>query len=207
MNALKRLYYRNWFRFHPVRRWEYQIAKRLVRGNVLDAGCGNGALTRFFARRANSVTAVDLSEQSLAVARESNPAPNVTYAKADLARLSFPSATFDTVLCVSVLGQLGNKTQRDAVVRELLRVTKSGGTIFLSALSQYLDDLDVANMPGFSVEKRYCLKTSPLQAVMGFFLSFRDVRTLLSFPLYPVFWLDARMQGHGQSGVWIVRKN
>ncbi len=204
---LRRFYYRNWFWFHPVRRWEYQIAKKLVHGTVLDAGCGNGALTRFFAKKAKSVDAVDVSPQSLAVAQSANASANIHYQKADLSHLPFASARYDAVFCVSVLGQIGSKQNRDAVVRELLRVLKPGGALFLSALSQYLDDLDVLRMPGVTVETRYCIKSRPMQALMDFFLSFRDFKTLLSFPLYPLFWLDARLAGHGQSGVLIVRKN
>ncbi|MBR8290510.1 MULTISPECIES: class I SAM-dependent methyltransferase [Burkholderia cepacia complex] len=52
---------------------------------VLDVACGTGQTTRFLARRAASVVAVDFSDAMLRVARaKSSGCPNITYLEADL---------------------------------------------------------------------------------------------------------------------------
>ena len=50
------------------------------------------------------------------------------------------SDCFDATLCIAVLHHLGSVDRRVAVIRELLRVTKPGGVIFLQAWAMEQDD-------------------------------------------------------------------
>lgn len=52
--------------------------------SVLDAGCGQGFLTRILAARGARVTGVDLSPRLIALARGRNPRGTITYRVADL---------------------------------------------------------------------------------------------------------------------------
>ena len=98
---------------------------------VLEAGCGVGAQTRILARRSPGAhfTSVDVSAQSLALAREAierEGLGNVEFKQADLFALPFPEASFDHVFVCFVLEHL--RRPEDAL-RALLRVLRPGGSL------------------------------------------------------------------------------
>jgi len=68
-------------------------------GRVLDLGCGAGQLAHHLATRgAAEVIGVDLSERMLALARAQWAHPRVTYQRAALEDVVFPSTRFDLVV-------------------------------------------------------------------------------------------------------------
>ena len=93
---------------------------------VLEAGCGVGAQTLTLA--ANSpeaqITSIELSPDSLAVARERVTAPNVTFEQADL--FTYTAEPFDHVFVCFVLEHLRDPY---AALRKLKALLKPGGTI------------------------------------------------------------------------------
>jgi SAM-dependent methyltransferase len=95
---------------------------------VLEAGCGVGAQTVTLAAQSPQahITSVDVSESSLAIARERVSAQNVTFRQADLFDLPFAPASFDHVFVCFVLEHLREPEHALAVLRDLLR---PGGTI------------------------------------------------------------------------------
>ncbi|MGW1208987.1 class I SAM-dependent methyltransferase [Streptomyces sp. NPDC002499] len=77
-----------------------------VRGRrLLDAGCGNGYLSRILAGRGAQVTGVEPTELMCAFAREREAElrQGITYVQADLTRLPNLGAPFDAVVCSMVL--------------------------------------------------------------------------------------------------------
>jgi 2-polyprenyl-3-methyl-5-hydroxy-6-metoxy-1,4-benzoquinol methylase len=71
---------------------------------VLDLGCGAGQLAHHLATRgAADVVAVDVSERMLALARTRWAHPHVSYCRAPIEELTFPSARFDLVVSSLVL--------------------------------------------------------------------------------------------------------
>jgi len=221
---LKRFYYRNWFLFYSIRRWEYGIAKRFARGRLLDAGCGNGALTLRFSRFASETIAIDSSAGVVAAAKKyNNPFGGINYSVGTLRKLDFPNGCFDSVVCISVLGQCDG--YRDEVVRELLRVTRKGGVVVLAANAVFINGLKImkvmkdengnvrrgnreANGKEIEVQRFYALKSRVLRRAYDFFLKYRDWRTLFSFFMHPLFWLDARFgRGKGQTEIVVIQKN
>jgi SAM-dependent methyltransferase len=94
--------------------------------HVLDVGCGPGALTGELVRRlgASSVTAVDPSEPFVEAAHDRFP--DVTVLQAAAEDLPFADGTFDAVLAQLVVHFLPDPV---AGIRELARVTKTGGTV------------------------------------------------------------------------------
>jgi SAM-dependent methyltransferase len=95
---------------------------------VLEAGCGVGAQTVTLAARSPgaSITSLEISPESLAVARERVRAPNVTFVQGDLFTLDWPPASFDHVFVCFVLEHLADPVRALGVLRELL---VPGGTI------------------------------------------------------------------------------
>jgi SAM-dependent methyltransferase len=94
---------------------------------VLDAGCGEGYLSRLLAERGARVVGVDLSRKLLAVAKkhEASKPMGVRYLRADLADLSaFQGESFD--LAVSNIVLVDVARYREAI-REIFRVLKHGG--------------------------------------------------------------------------------
>lgn len=97
---------------------------------VLDAGCGTGLAGRALrvAGYTGALHGVDLSEASLAVARESGAYDSV--APVDLQQpLVFSDDSFDALMCVGVLTYV---PVFDAIVAEFRRVVRPGGVVFFT---------------------------------------------------------------------------
>ncbi|MEE8602650.1 class I SAM-dependent methyltransferase [Euzebya tangerina] len=98
---------------------------------VLDVGCGIGGVTRTIARRhAGPVTGVDLTPDFVDAARALTAlvglSEQIRFQQADALALPFDAETFDAVVLVHV-GM--NIHAKDALIRELARVTVRGGTV------------------------------------------------------------------------------
>ncbi|MET8006765.1 class I SAM-dependent methyltransferase [Nonomuraea glycinis] len=97
--------------------------------SLLDVGSGPGTITADLARRVARVTASEVTEQALALARteiEAGGLDNVDFAVADVHHLDFPDASFDVVHAHQVLQHVGDPVQ---ALREMRRVTKPGGLV------------------------------------------------------------------------------
>ena len=98
---------------------------------VLEVGCGVGAQTVILARNSPDAmfTAIDISENSLAAAKEradSHGISNVSFRREDLFHLSFDENRFDHVFLCFVLEHLPNPVDALLCLRKVL---KRGGTI------------------------------------------------------------------------------
>lgn len=94
---------------------------------VLDAGCGEGAVTAWLveALPASEITGVDGRREALVAFRRRNPGAGAV--QCDLLALPFPDGAFDLVLCTEVLEHV---REPRAALRELGRVC--GGHSFLT---------------------------------------------------------------------------
>ncbi|EWC63686.1 SAM-dependent methyltransferase [Actinokineospora spheciospongiae] len=109
---------------------------------VLEAGAGPGRFTLELTKAGAEVTVCDLSDVQLAFNKEkvteAGLAGNVTgWHQADIVDLSrFPSAGFDTVVCVgSVLSCVLDRIPE--AFDELIRLVRPGGTVIVSVTSRY----------------------------------------------------------------------
>jgi len=93
---------------------------------VLDVGCGPGGLTRELAARvgAANVAAIDPAPQFVAACQERNPGADVRQGGAE--DLPWADGEFDATLASLVLGFMRDP---DHGVREMVRVTRPGGTV------------------------------------------------------------------------------
>jgi len=96
---------------------------------LLDVGCGPGTITVDLATRVARVTAVEVTDEALQLARtqaRSAGRENVDFAVADVHALDFPDGTFDVVHAHQVLQHLADP---ERALREMRRVCRPGGIV------------------------------------------------------------------------------
>jgi ubiquinone/menaquinone biosynthesis C-methylase UbiE len=97
--------------------------------SLLDVGCGPGTITADLATRVGRVTATEVGERELGLARAEADARgqrNIDFVVADVHALDFPDATFDVVHAHQVLQHVADPVQ---ALREMRRVCRPGGVV------------------------------------------------------------------------------
>lgn len=120
----------------------YPVFKRHIpeeAQTILDVGSGTGRYGVMFAKDfpGVQVTVTDILEEALDVGRALAAelgVTNVTFAKEDALRMSFPDGSFDVVFCDVVLQHIPNNQN---VLKEMLRVLKPGGTLIVSSVNTW----------------------------------------------------------------------
>jgi ubiquinone/menaquinone biosynthesis C-methylase UbiE len=99
-----------------------------VQGEVLDVGCGTGALTFAIARseRVSSIVGLDLSEAFVAFARSRTDDPRICFESGDAQNLRFSNASFDQCVALLVMRCVPDAPK---AAREMRRVTRPGGIV------------------------------------------------------------------------------
>lgn len=106
--------------------------------NILEVGCGTGALLQdLLARGHAQLWGVDISPAALQFASPRFPSAHLT--QADAACLPFVSNTFDVTFCHFLLLWLPNP---QAALREMRRVTHPGGWVLALAEPDYQGRID-----------------------------------------------------------------
>jgi 2-polyprenyl-6-hydroxyphenyl methylase/3-demethylubiquinone-9 3-methyltransferase len=91
---------------------------------VLDVGCGAGFLSNDLAKEKLQVTGIDLSEESLIVAKKYDETKSVIYQTADAYHLPFPDQSFDVITAMDFLEHVDDPK---GVIKEFSRVLKPNG--------------------------------------------------------------------------------
>jgi ubiquinone/menaquinone biosynthesis C-methylase UbiE len=99
-----------------------------VQGEVLDVGCGTGALTFAIAKSesVSKIVAMDLAEAFLAFSRSKTDDPRISFESGDAQNLRFVDASFDQCLALLVMRFIPDAAK---AVREMRRVTRPGGVV------------------------------------------------------------------------------
>ena len=124
---------------------------------VLDVGCGTGVLAREVASRLGvkqNVTAVDINESMLAVAKEIEP--DIAWHQADATALPFADNSFDVVMSQFMLMFVPD---REAALREMWRVLKPGGRLLVTVWS---------DSPVYQALAHYCYEAGLVQIAESF---------------------------------------
>jgi len=135
------------------------IERYVCRDNrVLDAGCGPGRFTAVAAHIGADVTALDLSEGQLRLAKEKLGDAGLlsqvdAFVPADITDLSmFPNNHFDVVICYG--GALSYVCeQRHQAASELVRVVRPEGVLLVSVMSRYGNIANLVRRPTLTVLK------------------------------------------------------
>ena len=118
--------------------WVIQRIHELKGGKscrVLDVGCGGGFLSNPLALAGHDVVGVDLSEQSLEVARRYDKSGRVHYQLADAYELPFSAKSFDVVCAMDFLEHVEDPSK---AIAEFSRVLKPGGLFFFHTFNRNL---------------------------------------------------------------------
>lgn len=100
---------------------------------ILDVGCGGGFLANALARWDHDVTGIDLSCDSLEVARRRDETRRTRYLPMDAHALAFEDASFDVVCSMDFLE---HTPAPGRVVAEAARVLRPGGLFFFHTFNR-----------------------------------------------------------------------
>lgn len=107
---------------------------------IVEIGCGFGRSLPLLSEIADSVAAVDISEQMIKSAQESCNERNITFHVSPSESLPFPDESFDVVVCFAAFDAM---YQTEALI-EMNRICRVGGRILITGKNDdYLDE-DVA---------------------------------------------------------------
>ena len=100
---------------------------------LLDAGCGEGYLSRMFAARGAQVDGIDSSPSLAEAARAASSleTDRVDYHIGDVTRMNFVGESFDIVVCNHLLNDLPSPAD---AISEFYRVLKPGGRLVILML-------------------------------------------------------------------------
>ena len=112
------------------------IAQGVIRGSVLDVGCGTGDNAVFLASRGFSVTGVDVSAKAIALAQRKARSASVdaSFVTLDAFKLATLAETFDTVIDFGLFHQFDGEL-RARYVRSLHHICGSQGRLLLQCFS------------------------------------------------------------------------
>jgi len=99
---------------------------------IMEFGCGTGSTAIIHAPFVANILATDISQNMLDIARgkaKSAKISNVTFQHADIEEFTYPDASFDAVLGMSILHLLVDK---DAAIAKVFGLLKPGG-VFVSS--------------------------------------------------------------------------
>ena len=98
--------------------------------DIIDLGCGAGAMGKFLRSVANRLVGLDVSHEALALARDSYD--EVILGDVEVTTLSIASRSMDVVVASDVLPYLG---ELDAFFRESARIVRPRGLVAVSVES------------------------------------------------------------------------
>ncbi len=103
--------------------------------HCLEIGCGTGKNTVWLMQKAATVTAVDLSEEMLAKAKEKITSPNVTFVQADITKAwAFATKPYDLIGFSLVLEHI---ELLQPVFEKAAAILKPGGYLYISELHPF----------------------------------------------------------------------
>jgi ubiquinone/menaquinone biosynthesis C-methylase UbiE len=111
------------------------ILPNIYFGNCLEIGCGTGKNTEWLITKAKQITAVDLSEDMLAKAKEKISSSSIQFVQADITdSWTFAEKLFDLITFSLVLEHIQNL---DHVFSEVSKYLLEGGHVYIGELHPF----------------------------------------------------------------------
>jgi SAM-dependent methyltransferase len=123
---------------------------------ILEIGCGTGVLDRWLARRTHSknpIVGADINpyllREAATLTRKDELEGTIAFREGNAEALPFPDGSFDVTMAVTVIEEL----DADRMLREMVRVTRSGGRI--AVVARAMDVPFLMNLPlGASLQSK-----------------------------------------------------
>ena len=189
-----------------------------VQGEVLDVGCGTGALTFAIAQNqaASKIVAVDVSEAFLGYAACKTEDPRISFELGDAQNLRFSAAFFDQCLALLVMRFIPDAPK---AAREMRRVTRPGGVVATAMwdttggneLNDFLSDAALSldsnapqdkNMPGVYGTAQELISLWTAAGIRN--IEVKNIVFPCGFESFDDFW-QPLTEGQGPAGAYIRR--
>ena len=105
--------------------------------DILDIGCGGGILSEALSQKGANVTAIDLADGPLEVAkiRQKQSKLDIKYKKMSTSELVTEGHKYDVITCLEMLEHVPDPAE---IVKDCADLTKSGGHLFFSTINRNL---------------------------------------------------------------------
>jgi ubiquinone/menaquinone biosynthesis C-methylase UbiE len=152
---------------------------------VLDIPCGGGRITLHLAEAGYAMSAADLSDAMITIARQNvarHPSA-IRVEQQDLERLTFADRSFDTIICFRLFHHFPTPEIRLRVVNELTRVARQ--YVVLSYFSPFSATSVKRSLQSRLGGKKSDKHATPLREVNGYFVNaaFKLVKDFAQLPL------------------------
>ncbi len=115
---------------------EFVVEKIRPTDVVLELGCGYGRVLQKLMKKAKAIFGIDTSNESLSLAKKTiGKIPSLHLSVMNAVELGFSDRKFDIVICVQN-GISAFKVNKQKLIEEAIRVTRSRGTILFSSYSE-----------------------------------------------------------------------
>ncbi|MBU2524201.1 class I SAM-dependent methyltransferase [Patescibacteria group bacterium] len=134
LSGVKQVYNEIAAEFSETRKYNWREFKDFVKNvnkgdKILDVGCGNGRISQLFPSPDYDYTGVDNAENFIAIAKKLHN--EAEFIVADIQDLPFKNKKFDHVFNIAVLHHLPDEESRSRGLKEMNRVLKDGGHLYL----------------------------------------------------------------------------
>ncbi|PWV93766.1 methyltransferase family protein [Paenibacillus cellulosilyticus] len=122
--------------------WHYMRSSLPAQGHILDIGAGPGKYSMALAQHGYEVTLADLTPRLVDIARDKAEELGLTeqfrgFHVADATNLNcYEDQIFDAALMLGPLYHLQEEADRSRAARELHRITKTGGLVFVAFMTR-----------------------------------------------------------------------
>ena len=118
----------NQVNYHKKGTRAYEASKLIRKGdNILDVGCGDGALFHLIKEKCKDYYGTDISKTALSLLKEKKVHTNIVNLNKE--KLPFKDNLFDYTVCLDVIEHVFDPVK---LIDELFRVTKPTGYVILS---------------------------------------------------------------------------
>ena len=112
-----------------------RVLSRLCCGEVVELGCGKGHLAKAIWNRGHQVMGIDRNARSIQLAKKLYP--QIPFVRADIRKLEFPDASFDTTVLSEVLEHV-NQAASTQILDKAWSLIRPGGRLVVSVPNENL---------------------------------------------------------------------